>query len=40
MTTVEYASGAYNVTATVTKELKGVKSYTVEAGHRQRRCHR
>ena len=29
VTTVEYASGAYNVTATVTKELKGVKSYTV-----------
>ena len=25
VTTVEYASGAYNVTATVTKELKGVK---------------
>ena len=30
VTTVEYASGAYNVTATVTKELKGVKSYTVK----------
>ena len=30
VTTVEYASGAYNVTASVTKELKGVKSYTVK----------
>ena len=30
VTTVEYASGAYNVTATVTKELKGVKNYTVK----------
>ena len=30
VTTGEYASGAYNVTATVTKELKGVKSYTVK----------
>ena len=30
VTTVEYASCAYNVTATVTKELKGVKSYTVK----------
>ena len=30
LTTVEYDTNAYEVTATVTKELKGVKTYTVK----------
>ena len=30
LTSVEYATNAYEVTATVTKELKGVKTYTVK----------